>query len=496
MKKKHSIRTKMTVVFSVVLLLMLGACWLVNNIFLERYYVQNKQDVLVKVYGQLDAASVSGGLETDEFVQRLNVVCEANDISLFVMGSDGHGILSSVKDSELLRSRLYMYLFSQFEQPDDMRVLQENDDYTVYINVDRRMNVEYLEMVGTLDNGEVSLLRMAVEPIRESVTLANRFLGRVGIAMFLIGIVLIRILSRQIAEPILELAKLSERMCGLDFNVKFSGKGDDEITFLGSHMNQLSETLEKTISELKTANNELKRDIERREKNDEMRREFLSNVSHELKTPIALIQGYAEGLKECINDDQESRDFYCEVIMDESAKMNQMVKNLLTLNELEFGSEVVTMEHIDVTAMLRNMLQSTRILFEQKQARLVFDVKEPVFVWADEYKLEEVLTNYISNALNHVGGERVIKITIQKKEDLVRIGVFNTGEPIPEADIGHIWDKFYKVDKARTREYGGSGVGLSIVKAIMESMHQNYGVVNYENGVEFWLELDSKAETM
>ena len=183
-------------------------------------------------------------------------------------------------------------------------------------------------------------------------------------------------------------------MSNLEFDVKFSGKKEDEITFLGNHMNRLSEALEKTISELKTANNELHRDIEQKTRNDEMRKEFLSNVSHELKTPIALIQGYAEGLRECINDDPESRDFYCEVIMDEAGKMNRMVKNLLTFNELEFGHEAVTMERLDLALMIQNMLQSARILFEQKQVRLIYEQTEPVHVWANEYKLQEVLNNY------------------------------------------------------------------------------------------------------
>lgn len=491
MKIKHSLRTRMTVIFSAALLAMLAACWLVNIFFLERYYIRNKQTALTETYEQLNEASDQETLETDEFIQTLNSICETNDISLFVMGSDGQAKISTFKDFEFLRNRLYRYLFGQIEGG---KILKKMDYYTIRMNADSHMNGEYLELTGALKNGELVIVRMALEPIRESVILANRFLAYVGVSVLIIGALLIQMLSKRIAEPILELARLSERMSNLDFNVKFSGSGDDEIAFLGNHMNQLSEALEKTISELKTANNELQRDIEQREKNDEMRKEFLSNVSHELKTPIALVQGYAEGLQECINDDPESRNFYCEVIMDEAAKMNKMVKNLLTLNELEFGSEVVKMERFDVAAMIRNMLQSTQILFEQKQVHLVYDVREPVYVWADEYKLEEVMNNYISNALNHVEGENVIKITVQKQEDRVRVGVFNTGKPIPEQDLQRIWDKFYKVDKARTREYGGSGVGLSIVKAIMESMHRNYGAVNYENGVEFWFDLDDKAE--
>lgn len=491
MKRKHSIRTRMTFIFSAVLLAMLVSCWLVNIFFLERYYIRNKQTVLADTYVELNLASEQGILETDEFVQKLNGICDANNITLIVMGSDGRILLGPRWEADILKNRLYKYLFLQM---DEGRILEESDYYKIHMNVDSHMNAEYLEMTGALSNGELFLTRMALEPIRESVLLANRFLAYVGISVLIFGAVVIQVLTKRIAEPVLELARLSERMSNLDFDVKFSGKGDDEIAFLGNHMNQLSEKLEQTISELKTANNELQRDIEQREKIDQMRKEFLSNVSHELKTPIALIQGYAEGLQECINDDPESRSFYCEVIMDEASKMNKMVKNLLTLNELEFGNEVVTMERFDVASMIHNMLQSTKILFEQKQVKLIYDNREPVYVWANEYKLEEVMNNYITNALNHVEGENIIKITVEKLEDRVRVGVFNTGRPIPEQDIGRIWDKFYKVDKARTREYGGSGVGLSIVKAIMESMHRDYGAVNYENGVEFWFDLDYQSE--
>ena len=117
------------------------------------------------------------------------------------------------------------------------------------------------------------------------------------------------------------------------------------------------------------------------------------------------------------------------------------------------------------------------------------NVQNPLYVWSDELKIEEVLTNYISNACNHLDGERILEIKAEMVQEKVRISVFNTGKQIPEADMERIWDKFYKIDKAHTREYGGSGIGLSIVKAIMESVNGSYGVNNYENGVEFWIEL-------
>ena len=444
-----------------------------------------------EAYEYMDEASKADNLSGEKFLAGLRTICETDNISLFVMDQNGRVRLTSVHDSEELQRDLYEYVLGI--RPDEKSILEENDQYLMSVNRDSP-NGGYLKMAGVLSGGELFIIRTAVEPIRESVSLANRFLIYVGSIVLLVGAFIIHWVSKRISEPILELARLSERMSDLDFDVKFEGGRDSEIIFLGNHMNQLSETLEKTISELKTANNELQRDIEQKEKRDEMRKEFLSNVSHELKTPIALVQGYAEGLKECINDDPESREFYCDVIMDEAGKMNKLVKNLLTLNELEFGNEVVTMERFDLASMIHNMLRSMQVLFEQKDVKLVYEVQEPVYAWANEFKMEQVLNNYISNALNHVDGEKIIKITIQRQDGHVRAGVFNTGKPIPEEDVGRIWDKFYKVDKARTREYGGSGVGLSIVKAIMESMHQQYGVINYDNGVEFWFELDDKNE--
>ena len=246
---------------------------------------------------------------------------------------------------------------------------------------------------------------------------------------------------------------------------------------------------------MKSANIALQRDIEEKIQIDEMRQEFLSNVSHELKTPLAVISGYAEGLAECVNDDEESRNYYCEVILDETEKMTQMVKQLLTLNQLEFGQEKVQIQRFDLTELIQGVIQKMIILLEQSEIVLVFSENEPMYVWGDEFKIEEVLTNYLSNAIHHAKNEKRIQIFYTKKETCVRVHVFNTGETIPETALPEIWTKFYKVDKARTREYGGTGIGLSIVKAIMQSHKQEFGAENREGGVEFWFELDSSQNS-
>lgn len=491
---RHSIKQEIALVFIAVMAGTIVLSWIINNSFLENYYIENKKAAINKAYLRIDEVVANGSINSEDFDVELRKTCDMYNISILVIDAESNTIKSSTRDAEKLMRRLY----DNFFNPDsNINYLEENDQYMLAMALDMATNTEYLEMWGVLKNGNLFLIRSPLESIRDSAKIANRFLAYVGIAATAISAVLIWLVTTRVTKPIMQLKEISEKMAKLDFETKYESHGQNEIDLLGEHINELSGALEKTISELKTANNELKRDIEKKEQIDQMRKDFLANVSHELKTPIALIQGYAEGLKEGINDDDiESREFYCDVIIDESGKMNDMVKKLLDLNQLEFGNDVVAMERFDITAMIRNFLASAEILIQQNDAKIKMDEVESIYVWADEFKTEEVIRNYFSNAINHLKNERVIEIKYRLLEDAdgsrVRISVFNTGEPIPEESLPHIWEKFYKVDKARTREYGGSGVGLSIVKAIMESMNQQYGVINYTNGVEFWFELETK----
>ena len=439
-------------------------CWFLNNTFLEDYYIYNKQNAMLEGFSTIDAKSAAGILDSAGFDVGFEKICENGNIAILIISADGTVIRTSVNDTESLRIQFMDVLFSS-SKGTSTELLEKTNNYFLLRQVDTRHKSEYLVLCGTLADGNVIFMRTALESIRESAGISNRLLSYIGIAAVILSVVISIFVSRKIARPILDL--------------------------LGEHINQMSETLKSTISELKSANNELQMDIEKKTKIDEMRKDFLSNVSHELKTPLALIQGYAEGLQECINDDEESRNFYCEVIMDETDKMNQMVKKLLTLNQLEFGNDTVAMERFDLTELIRGVIQASSILLKQNGISLTFNTDMPMYVWADEFKVEEVVTNYLSNAIHHTDFEKRIDIKYTQNGDYVRVSVFNTGKPIPAEDIGNIWVKFYKVDKARTREYGGSGVGLSIVKAIMESVNQKFGVENYSNGVLFWFELES-----
>lgn len=487
----HSVKRQMMVVFLGLILFVLMLVFAVNSLYLERYYIVKKQADLVSTYDSLEAAIIAGNIEDSDVQAKLSRLTEKANIAVKVVDGSGNNVFSTAReDNGRLTTQLMGYLLGINQ--DKAQVLKTTKEYTILETSDPGNQTKYIEMWGYMNHEYLFLIRSPLESIQQSAALANRFLVYVGSVAVLFSILAVWYFAQRITKPILELVELSRKMAKLDFNAKYTSGGEDEIGILGANFNTMSTTLEKAISELKRVNNELQKDIERKDKIEAMRTEFLGNVSHELKTPIALIQGYAEGLKVGVNDDPESRDFYCDVIMDESNKMNQMVKSLLTLNQLEFGEEDVQFTRFDVVDLIKGVLQSCEILIQQAEATTEFIESEPTYVWADEFKTEQVVRNYLTNAIHHVDNEKRIEVKLIKKEESVRISIFNSGTPIPAEDLEKLWDKFYKVDKAHTREYGGNGIGLSIVKAIMESFHQEYGVQNYDNGVEFWFELDAK----
>ncbi|MDO4344011.1 MAG: HAMP domain-containing sensor histidine kinase [Eubacteriales bacterium] len=495
---KYSIKTQLALSFASLIAVILGLNLLMNNLLLEKFYILQKQTDMIEIYNEINQIEDWADYQSDEFEENFRSVSDANNVELNILWVDREGnglIIYQSRDNVVMRGRIEGYFrgFQGFGE-DSQDVLTKTDNYIIRKFRDSADATDYLEAWGKLQSGCYFLMRIPIQSIRENVKISNQFTQYIILAGILLSTFFVWWISKKITAPIQELTALSRRMANLEFDAKYTSGGKNEIGELGRNFNQMSETLERTIAELKTANNELKRDIEQKTQIDEMRKEFLSNVSHELKTPIALIQGYAEGLKECINDDAQSRDFYCDVIMDESAKMNTMVKKLLTLNQLEFGNDVVDMKRFNLTELLCGTVQSAGILAAQKNVTIHFEETEPLYVWGDEFKIEEVVMNYVSNALNHVYENGHIDVTVERTGDKVRVSVFNTGAPIPENDLDKVWIKFYKVDKARTREYGGSGIGLSIVKAIMESMHQECGVYNCKDGVCFWFELDGSSK--
>ena len=496
-KRHYSLRVKMTLTLTVLTCLTIFILWLFNQLFLENYYIASKLDILDKTYQIVNRSYNNDSGLSDKEQHEIQRLSETNNVRVYVITDDLRLEYPKVDkeghEYNSIFSVLQDYFFRGINKDLTAKELEVLETYSIYKLHDRRMDTSYLELVGRLDNDYIVYARTNLESIQENVIISNKFLGLVGLGVAVLGTIFMFYFTNRFTKQILVLSEIAKKMTDLDFTVKYQVKTEDEIGLLGTSINTLSEKLEETISELKSVNNELRLDIKNKIKINERQQEFVSNVSHELKTPIAIIQGYAEGLKENVYEDEKSRDLYCDVIIDETRKMNNMVKGLISLSQLESGDSQIEFEYFDIVMVINSIINTNSLMFEQKNINCIFNHTAPLYVWGDIYMIEEVLTNYISNAINHAQGSKIIKINLEQKDEVVRVSIFNTGPNIPENELDKVWDKFYKVDKARTREYGGSGIGLSIVKAIMTSLNQNFGVTNYKDGVEFWFELDAKS---
>jgi signal transduction histidine kinase len=341
-----------------------------------------------------------------------------------------------------------------------------------------------------LDNGLILQVSRPMSAIDEGAAIANHLSSLIGMITIVFTIFWAIYVSRKFTRPIQQMNAITERMRRLDFSEAITVQGQDEIAQLSGNINALSASLHATIDALNEKNCQLEADIDRERAIDQMRRNFISNVSHELKTPIFLIQGYADGLKTNVIRDEEKKNFYCEVIVEEADKMDVLVKDLLDLARLEAGSEEIRRSAFMIGSLIQSVTDKYKITLREKGVVLRAAIPEGVQVYADPFQIEQVLTNFMNNAIEHAEGDREIRISAEQDQGQIRILIYNTGRPISEPAITKVWDSFYKADQARTRELGGAGLGLAIVKAILERHGSAFGVYNCEQGVVFYFDLD------
>ncbi len=355
-------------------------------------------------------------------------------------------------------------------------------------------NTEYFVYSQTIDTGETVHLYSEVADVENIVEVAGKVFSFISISLIILMSAVFYLLVAKFTKPLVEMNDITKDMASLNFGRKCGNYGNDEIGELGTSINTLSTTLDATLMDLKDKNGQLEKDIERRHALDNARKSFINNVSHELKTPIAIISGYAEGLCEGISDDPEVIKEYCQIINDESQKMNALVVELLELSKLESGAQPFTPDYFDLGQKTNSLLNHLSLLFEQNGITVVNQIPSPLVCYAQEDKIEIVLKNYITNAVSHCSGEKRIELRLNETDTLYEIGVFNTGEHISQQDLPEIWDSFYRADKAHGRSENRFGLGLSIVKGIMKNHLCKHGVKNVENGVIFTFEVSKDSK--
>ncbi len=483
---RRSIRIRYTVIITAVLAAVFAAVMLFMTFGLEPYVSSRKENEIRNTITRIEDLSADG-FDNDDAFELVRLSMEKNfGISIYsVDDSETKQIFSTNVSIETVRSRFAFFL--KFGTVNADKIIESTDSYVLYRVFDARLSAQQIECMGKT-GGVAYIVTTSMAGIRENASVANSFLLYVSLAGIVIAAIIVYLVCRSLTRPIASLAEQSENISKLNFSSRFTGDSDDEIGRLGRNINQMSDRLENTIIELQNANSRLQNDIEEKERINEMQKDFLANVSHELKTPIALIQGYAEGLRDGVSDDTS---FYTGVIIEEADHMNTIVRRLLNLDEIESGRLEPVIEEFDLVEMVRGVISSSSLLSKDKDVRIRISAPESLTVCADEFMIEQAVQNYLSNACHHVSDPGTITVTLGSYSDgKVFFEVHNTGKPIPEEDLPRIWERFFKVDKAHTRSYGGSGIGLSIVKTVIELHGGSVSVRNEADGVVFGFVID------
>ena len=495
-KQAKTVRGKLFFIMCIVVLSIILFLILVNSFVLEKYYQYTKSNQLKSLYNNINDYYNSDNPATN-FKDELDRVAIKNNFDIIIKDENDKAVYLSNKD--FLSNIRVIIDFWGINKQKEYKVLEETDKLEIRNIKDTETSANYILLSGKLDNGYGVYIRIPISSIQESVRISNRFLYLIAGIVIIVGGIAIIYISKTFSSPISELNNIAKKMANLDFSHKYAvTDDDDEINELGESINMMSDKLETTINQLRSTNIELERDIEKKSKIDEMRKSFISDVSHELKTPIALIQGYSEGLLENVNDDPESRKFYAEVILDETNKMDKMVRQLIELTKLEYEKREFNNRTFNIVELEKEIVRTSKVMIDEKQTEVIFETPDKIDVFADDMYLSQIITNYLTNAIKHVkdvDGEKYIKITnvVLQDKQKARVTVFNTGENISEENLNRIWNRFFKADEARNRDDGGSGIGLSIVRAIMNNYGNDYGVKNKPKGVEFYFEVDLQS---
>lgn len=475
-KHKIGIRARLFLEVGAILVCCLMAIMFFNSQLLEKVYIWNLERSLQTIaeaaenagndyYYVLSEYERTEGVSIDLYDQTDNMLYEGN--GSFISGNR-------------------INIISRKENPDGS-----------YFNVVAAdgSNSQYILYGKDFQNGYHIEIFTEKNPIEENASIAVGVTTAITILALGLALIFIFNYSRHFTKPFIEMNEVMEKIADLDFSERTDIERRDEVGTLAENINRVADSLDEALTELREKNDKLLEDIERERQLERMRREFVSAASHELKTPIAIIRGYAEGLKMNTPEDNDFANEYCHVIMKEADKMNDLVINMLEQSLYESGAKAPERENFSVDEYIREFIKTIVHITEEKGITVKYAGTDAV-VNGDIKQMTRVLSNIVLNACSHVKGDNIIEITVDKGEENTRINVFNTGSFIADKDKDSIFTSFYRADKAHSRKEGRFGLGLSIVKSIIDNHDCECGFENQADGVTFWFTIKNSEENI
>ncbi len=476
-----------------IVLFMVAFLLILNSTFIETlFYVraENVEKDAVSSVNKLDPYSSSFYDEMQKieeqdtaYVEIFNANTNTLIYSTVLNDVRKHTVFDFEKDGQML------FTYASAKKITVLNIVEQTDEGVYFIGHDLLSDIDYLVYQSRLENGNSINVYIQKNIIDSNATYTSDIMQAVICVIGILLMIAFFIYAWLFTRPLIEMNDVTKRMAKMDFTKRCVIKSTTEVGQLASSINSMSDSLAEVLSDLKEKNRQLEIDIEHEHKMVKSRKEFVSNVSHELKTPIAIIQGYAEGLKLGISDDPETQEEYLDVIIEESQRMNKLVLDLLELSYYESGMYKLNEESFSINHMIEEYVTAQKMRLSEKDINVEIDVPQNIYGWGDESKISMVLNNYFSNAVSHCENEKIIKISSEKIDGNYRIKVFNTGKNIDEENIEEMWSNFYRGDKSHQREEGRFGLGLSIVVSIQNMHGTKYGCVNTPDGVEFWFDI-------
>ena len=460
---KLTIRKKVFLLLSgfIVLLILIGL--LCNFLLLRRFYVARNNVQLRTLSNEVVAVFQQSGGDLQETISQIDW---DNNVGIRIADTNGSILASSFagKKKAAALSNEIQAMTSQ----DTGRTTQFA--FSKVVNENGKPNLVYIRKIA---DGEYLVLNKSIKGIEENAGIANRFYLIVGVGLILLGGGATLLFASVITKPIVEMSRVTGRIAELDFSERVHVDTRDELGALGSSINQISEKLSRSIERLRG-------DIARRKR-------LVRDLSHELKTPIAVIKGYAEGLQYGVAQDAEQTARYCAVISAECDRMDAQIQQLLELSRLENEQMQPELRTVSVRKLFDSLSERFAREAEQKNIRLSFEAPESLNLLADETMIVRSVENFLSNALRYTPESGEIRVRAAAKANKARICVYNSGSHLSQEQLGRIWDVFYTGENGDRAN--GHGIGLAIVKSIAQLHGGSVSVENRTDGVEFWLQL-------
>lgn len=490
--------------FTITLSLILGIITLVyfaQAMFFEKFYSYKKTHSLVNEvskFHDLYSLHIDSNSPNDKSLYKALKKFEDDNIAQIAITSLNGEIIyiSSGFNGDSIVSDTLANFFSDLINNRDLINDVINNNRIRYTNFySESNNMQKIGVISPMslksNNDSLIFCVASIQSIEEASEVINEFFLYLFLAVIAVATLLAFIYSNMISKPLITLTYVANKMANMDFSVVCSTDREDEIGSLAHSLNMLSNNLHNALMDLKDKNKKLKNDIEKERQIETMRKEFTANVSHELKTPIGIIEGYAEGIRDGIVKDKDA-ELYLETIIDEAKKMNVLVTNMLELSKLESGASKPNFEDFNINRLIAKVIKKHEPEFEAHKFNVNFTSSSPYsYVYADAFQMEQVFTNLITNAIKYTPPGNDININIEEGLDKFRLSVQNLGTNIPESEIDKLFDKFYRIDKSRERtQRNSTGLGLSIVKNILKLHHSEFNIRNIDGGVEFYFYLE------